>query len=427
MNTLASRSLPSPLEAAVGCFAATVRAASPSARETRAARQIGQLLDTLSGGQVTLILPDGAASRHGLPATSEREIVLAVHDWTVFTEIIARGDIGFGESFLDGRWHSNDLSGLLTLLNRNRDALRRALYGRWLPLLAERVRHACNANSRRGSRRNVTAHYDLGNEFYQQWLDPTMSYSSALFADSAATLEDAQLAKYRRIVRSLDIRAGERVLEIGCGWGGFAEVAAREAGARVTGITLSPAQLAFARQRMTALGLEESVELLLCDYRDIAARYAPFDHIVSIEMFEAVGEAWWPAYFRTLARCLKPHGRALVQTIVIADHLFANYRRGTDFIQRYVFPGGMLPSPAAFSTQAGRAGLAIDQSLAFGPDYAQTLARWQENFNARWDAIAAQGFDERFCRLWNFYLSYCQAGFATGSTDVVQYRLQHAR
>ncbi len=429
MNTLASPSAARPdalagPAAALERLAQAVRPRSPSARERRAAAEIGRLLDALSIGQISLVRPDGTITRHGQSTTGAHEIVLAVHDWAVFGEILARGDIGFGEAYIDGRWHSNDLTGLLTLLNRNREAIRGVIYGRWLPLLAERLRHAFNANSRRGSRRNIMAHYDLGNDFYRAWLDETMSYSSALFESGASSLADAQRAKYRRIVSELGIRRGERVLEIGCGWGGFAEIAADEAGARVTGITLSPAQLVFARERMAGRGLAGRVDLELCDYRDVAARHAPFDHIVSIEMFEAVGEAWWPTYFETLARCLKPSGKALLQTITLDDRLFADYRRGTDFIQRHVFPGGMLPSPGAFRAQAARAGLAIDD--AFGFDYARTLALWQQDFNAHWDAIAAQGFDARFRRLWNFYLSYCQAGFSTGSTDVVQYRLRHA-
>jgi cyclopropane-fatty-acyl-phospholipid synthase len=429
MNTFTSPSFASSAlanpAAALQELALPLRARSPSGRERRAADEIARLLDALAVGQVSLICPDGTITRHGRAEARAADIVWAVHDWSVFGDVIARGDIGFGESFVEGRWRTNDLSGLLTLLNRNRDAIRSALYGRWLPLLVQRLRHGFNANSRRGSRRNIMAHYDLGNAFYAEWLDATMSYSSALFGDGSATLEDAQVAKYRRIVAALGIRPGDRVLEIGCGWGGFAEIAARDAGARVTGITLSPAQLEFARQRMSRQGLDDRVELQLCDYRDARARFGTFDHIVSIEMFEAVGESWWPTYFRTLSSCLKPGGSALVQTITIDDRLFDNYRRSTDFIQQHVFPGGMLPSTGAFRSQAKRAGLAITDAFAFGFDYARTLALWQQRFNARRDAIASQGFDERFMRLWNFYLSYCQAGFATGSTDVVQFRLGH--
>jgi cyclopropane-fatty-acyl-phospholipid synthase len=268
------------------------------------------------------------------------------------------------------------------------------------------------------------AHYDLGNDFYTLWLDPTMSYSSALFSgDAQRSLQAAQLAKYRRILRCLNARPGQRVLEIGCGWGGFAEVAAREAGLDVLGVTLSPAQLEYARQRIAKAGLNEQVRLELCDYRDLSGE--KFDHIVSIEMFEAVGERWWPSYFKTLARMLAPEGRAMVQSITIQDELFPRYRRGTDFIQQHVFPGGMLPSPSAFSRQAAKAGLAVRDVFAFGPDYSRTLAEWSTRFEQQWPAIEAQGFDQRFLRLWRFYLGYCQAGFNSGCTDVMQFELVH--
>ena len=258
------------------------------------------------------------------------------------------------------------------------------------------------------------AHYDLGNAFYSEWLDETMSYSSALYGDNAAlAMADAQRAKYRRILQRLDARPGQRILEIGCGWGGFAEVAAREAGALVLGVTLSPAQLEFAQQRMQRAGLTGQVTLELRDYRDLGDQ--KFDHVVSIEMFEAVGERWWPTYFKALQQLLKPGGRAVVQSITIRNELFARYRRGTDFIQQHVFPGGMLPSPHAFAGQAERAGLQLHDSFAFGRDYAQTLAEWAATFERRWPEITAQGFDERFRRVWRFYLAYCEAGFASAN------------
>ena len=268
------------------------------------------------------------------------------------------------------------------------------------------------------------AHYDLGNDFYKLWLDPSMSYSSALFADDTArSMESAQEAKYRRILHKLKAQPGQRVLDIGCGWGGFAEIAAREFGLHVVGITLSPAQLDYARQRMSRAGLEGLVSLELCDYRDLSGE--KFDHIVSIEMFEAVGERWWPGYFKTLKRMLAPDGRAVVQSITIKDELFPRYRRGTDFIQQHVFPGGMLPSPSVFSSQAAKAGLSVREAFAFGPDYSRTLADWSSNFEQHWPTIEAQGFDTRFHRLWQFYLGYCQAGFNSGCTDVMQFELVH--
>ena len=412
---------------------------APASKQThwpRNARAVLGLLQQLRGAAIDVCLPDGSRLRCGEGGAL---VELAIADWAVFDAILERGDVGFAESYIDGEWETNgvsavpDLTILLTLLANNREPLARAVYGKWWSLLSARFRHLFNANTRSGSRRNIMAHYDLGNDFYQQWLDPTMSYSSALFSgNSARSLEDAQLAKYRRILRRLNARPGQRVLEIGCGWGGFAEVAAREAGLQVTGITLSPAQLAFARQRMLDAGLDGQVKLELLDYRDLQGEQ--FDHIVSIEMFEAVGERWWASYFETISRLLAPEGRALVQSITIADGLFARYRRGTDFIQQHVFPGGMLPSPSVFKRQAAKAGLVVRDEHAFGADYARTLAEWSTNFERQWPAINADaatrasdgnGFDDRFRRLWRFYLAYCQAGFNSGCTDVMQFELVH--
>ncbi|MDP3440735.1 MAG: cyclopropane-fatty-acyl-phospholipid synthase family protein, partial [Azonexus sp.] len=313
-------------------------------------------------------------------------------------------------------WDSPDITGLLTLLARNRAVLKKAVYGSWRNLLAARVRHWLNGNSRAGSKRNIMAHYDLGNDFYQLWLDPGMSYSSALYrAADNGWLENAQRAKYARILRRLKADAGQSVLEIGCGWGGFAEMAVEE-GLQVTGLTLSPAQLEWAQKRVPG------ADLRLQDYRDTEEQ---FDHIVSIEMFEAVGERWWPAYFKTIAKSLKPGGRAVVQSITIRDDLFADYRKGTDFIQQYVFPGGMLPSRAAFRAAAARQGLVVHGEYAFGEDYARTLAEWRHAFEAKWPEIAALGFDENFRRLWRMYLCYCEAGFLAGNVDVVHFELAH--
>ncbi len=391
----------------------------------RSAATVLRLLGGLAHGTLDVRLPDGQHCRFGDGTPCAH---LEIGDWSVFDAVLARGDVGFAEAWIDGDWHSADPVALLTLLAANREALGRAVYGQWLGLLGARLRHLFNANTRGGSRRNIMAHYDLGNDFYRQWLDPTMSYSSALYADDPAggarPLAAAQLAKYRRILRRLDVQPGQRILEIGCGWGGFAEVAAREAGALVHGLTLSPAQLEFARDRMQRAGLSGQVRLDLCDYRDLVAE--PFDHIVSIEMFEAVGERWWPAYFAALDRLLAPGGRVLVQSITIRDELFARYRRGTDFIQQHVFPGGMLPSPAVFTRHAACAGFAVRDAFAFGADYARTLAVWRRSFELAWPVIAGQGFDERFRRVWLFYLAYCEAGFASGCTDVMQFELARA-
>jgi len=397
-----------------------------AARPPRNARAVLGLLEKIAHGSLELRLPDGSYLRCGEGSSLGASATLAIDDWAVFDRLLERGDLGFAESWIEGQWQTPDLPALLTLLAGNREALGAAVYGQWWRLLTARLRHLFNDNSRRGSRRNIIAHYDLGNDFYRLWLDPTMSYSSALYAgDPACSLQCAQLAKYRRILRRLGARPGQRILEIGCGWGGFAELAAREAGAQVHGITLSPAQLDYATQRMARAGLERQVRVELCDYRDLCGE--PYDHIVSVEMIEAVGERWWPSYFATISRLLAPEGRAVVQSITIADALFARYRRGTDFIQQHVFPGGMLPSPAAFANQADDAGLALRDRFAFGADYSRTLAEWSARFEAQWPAIEAQGFDARFHRLWQFYFAYCQAGFNSGCTDVMQFELEHRR
>lgn len=396
--------------------ALTLSGMPPLARDTRS---VFGLLEGLRGGRLEIRLPDGTAHLFG---DGEHCVTLQVHDEALFGAVLAKGDIGLAEAYIDGQWDAPDLTALLTLLASNRDVLKRAVYGSWRALFSARLRHWLNRNSRAGSKRNIMAHYDLGNDFYRQWLDETMSYSSAIYTDGA-DLPTAQRAKYGRILRRLGAQPGQRVLEIGCGWGGFAETAAREAGVEVHGITLSPAQLEWAQTRLQAAGLDDRVRLELRDYRDLDGQY---DHVVSIEMFEAVGERWWDTYFRTVRRLLRPEGRALIQSITIRDDLFPRYRRGTDFIQQFVFPGGMLPSPTVFGRRARKNGLIVRDAFAFGTDYARTLAGWLASFEASWPEIARQGFDERFRRLWRFYLAYCEAGFRSGCTDVVQFELAHA-
>ena len=387
-----------------------LRGGESLARDTRT---VFELLEKLQGGLLEVRLPDGSSALFG---DGEAGVTLQVHDEAMFGQVLARGDIGLAEAYLDGLWDSPDITGLLTLLASNRDVLQKALYGSWRQLLAARVRHWLNRNSKAGSKRNIMAHYDLGNAFYSQWLDPSMSYSSALYrAEDDGSLLAAQQAKYRRILDRLQAEPGAHVLEIGCGWGGFAEMAVAD-GLQVTGLTLSPAQLAWAQKRVP------QADLRLEDYRDTRAHY---DHLVSIEMFEAVGEKWWPSYFATLAKALKPGGRAVVQSITIDDRLFASYRRGTDFIQQYIFPGGMLPSRSAFRKAAERQGLQVTDEFAFGIDYARTLAEWHRAFEDRWPQIAPLGFDDTFRRLWRLYLSYCEAGFRAGNIDVVQFELAH--
>jgi cyclopropane-fatty-acyl-phospholipid synthase len=391
-------------------------------RAPLAARAVFALLARIGHGRLSLGLPDGSRCEFGDSGPSAR---LDVSDWGVFSAVLRRGDIGFAETFIDGRWSTPDVSQVLTVFTLNRGAMERAIYGGFWSRVVHRVRHALNANTRRGSRRNIAAHYDLGNDFYALWLDPTMTYSSALFeGDLTRTLEAAQAAKYRRILDRLAPQPGARVLEIGCGWGGFAELAARESGCRVTALTLSEEQLRYADRRMHRAGVAHLVDLAFRDYRDETGRY---DCVVSIEMYEAVGERYWPSYFGTIARCLKPGGRALVQAITIADGLFERYRAGSDFIQQYVFPGGMLASPSRFRAEARAAGLEVAGELSFGLDYAETLRRWRRAFRDRLPEVRALGYDERFARTWEFYLAYCEAGFASLCTDVTQFELVRPR
>jgi len=387
-----------------------------------AARAALALLRRLQAGTLTLRTPDGAthhatgASRHDLHA------MLDVHDWSTFSATLRTGDIGFAETFMAGAWTTPQLADLLRLILANRAVIDKAIYGSWWGSLLHRVQHALHRNTRRGSKRNIQAHYDLGNDFYALWLDATMTYSSAWFdGDRAQPLERAQSAKLRRAIAATGVRPGQRLLEIGCGWGAVAEAAASD-GIDVVGLTLSTEQLAWARARLARAGVAEHAELRLQDYRDVPD--GPFDAIVSIEMFEAVGREYWDAYFQTVRRQLKPGGKACIQAIVIRDDLFERYARSADFIQRYVFPGGMLPSAALFERHARAAGLRVVERFTFGPDYAETLRRWRHAFLARLDEVRAQGFDERFVRLWEFYLAYCEAAFDTGNTDVVQFTLQ---
>jgi cyclopropane-fatty-acyl-phospholipid synthase len=329
--------------------------------------------------------------------------------------ILLGGDIGFAESFMNGDWETPDLSAVLTVFSDNGDKMDGLIRGGFWMRALNGLRHAFNANTKAGSKRNILAHYDLGNDFYSAWLDPSMTYSSARFETPDQTLNEAQLTKYRALAREIGLKEGQHVLEIGAGWGGFAEVAAREFGAKVTGLTISNAQYAFAQQRMQKAGLNERVDLRLQDYRDERGSY---DHVVSIEMFEAVGEEYWPTYFGKVRDVLKPGGSAGLQVITIRDDLFQSYRSRADFIQRYIFPGGMLPSIDRLSQEMSQAGLTLKSTQTFGIDYATTLAEWGERFQASWKELTKQGFDERFRRLWTFYLSYCEAGFRTGRTDV---------
>ncbi|PLK47073.1 cyclopropane-fatty-acyl-phospholipid synthase family protein [Uliginosibacterium sp. TH139] len=388
-------------------------------KPSRAMRLLLDMLARIEGGSLLLRLPDGSSHLLG---SGPQAATLTLHDEAVFGRILAAGSIGFAEAFMDGAWETDHLPALLTLLAQNRAVLERAIHGNALRLAGHWLWHRLRANTRRGSKKNIEAHYDLGNDFYRLWLDRTMSYSSALWPTPDASFEEAQLEKYRHALRSIGVQPGQHILEIGCGWGGLAEVACKEFGARVSGVTLSHEQLAWARERAEREGFADRAEFKLCDYRDLTGQY---DHIVSIEMIEAVGEAFWPSYFAQLRALLKPGGRAVVQAITIDNRLFAHYRKDVDFIQRYIFPGGMLPSPEVFRAQSAKAGLQPVAERAFGLDYARTLNEWLQRFNAQLDAVHAQGFDARFVRMWQFYLGYCEAGFRARNTDVWQYVLSH--
>jgi cyclopropane-fatty-acyl-phospholipid synthase len=379
-------------------------------------RMLLAFLRRLERGAIVVETPDGSTTRFG--ANDGEAPVLSIRDWRIARDTLQRGDVGFAEGYIAGHWDTPDLVGVLTRLAENQPALERAFYGRRAATWLLRLRHWLNANTRRQARRNIVAHYDLGNDFYRLWLDETMTYSSACFdGDRSRPLAAAQLAKYERILAELALPPGAHILEIGCGWGGFAEVAAR-AGYRVTGLSLSDAQTDWARERLARAGLADRVDFRIEDYRDHRGRYAG---VASIEMYEAVGERWWPAYFAKIRDVLAPGGRACVQGITIAESRFERYRRETDFIQQHVFPGGMLASPTRLVAEAKAAGLAPVRQHRFGRDYAETLTRWLAAFDANTAAVRAQGFDERFVRCWRFYLAYCVAGFLTESTDVGHY------
>jgi len=370
-------------------------------------------------------LPDGSQVHFGQVAEGGQRAALRLLSWDACSAALKRGDIGFAESYIAGHWTTPDLVALLELFIANRDAIESVIYGTWWGGLAYRVKHLFNRNTRSGSAKNIHAHYDIGNTFYRLWLDETMNYSSALFeGDLQRSTAHAQTAKVHRALKECDVKPGDRVLEIGCGWGAVAEAATVDFGAQLTGVTLSSEQLAWAHERVAAKGQAANADLRLQDYRDIQDE--PFDAVISIEMFEAVGREYWASYFNTLRDKLKVGGRACVQTITIRDDLFARYVKSTDFIQQYIFPGGLLPSPSAFRAEAAKAGLEVTNELAFGTDYAHTLRRWRASFMGQDRQVRQLGFDTRFIRIWEFYLAYCEAAFATGNTNVMQFTLRRA-
>lgn len=377
-------------------------------------------VDHLRVGRLAILFPDG--KRHAVEGTEPGPAAeLEIRDMRGLQRLMRGGDMGFAEAYMAGEVDSPDLTDLIELAARNEAALAEALSGRRLIRVWNRLRHLMHANTKVGAKRNIAYHYDLGNDFYGTWLDPSMTYSSAYFERGANELQAAQVDKYRRVAELAELAPGKHVLEIGCGWGGFAEVAARDFGCRVTGLTLSKEQLAFAQARMRRQSLDGQVELRLQDYRDCPGR---FDSIVSIEMFEAVGEAHWKRYFDVLRERLNQGGTAVLQIITIAEERFENYRRNADFIQRYIFPGGMLPTSSALRQLAHDSGLLLRGEDGFAGSYARTLREWRQSFLQSWPKIQPLGFDDRFRRMWTYYLAYCEAGFRAGSIDVVHLKLQ---
>ena len=379
-----------------------------------------QMAQGIARGRLDILLPDGRRFRvQGSQPGYVAE--LAVHNPDFFARLIRDGDLGFAESYMEGWWSTPDLQALLDLVNDDNPALYDEVLPARLVRAWERLRHWMRANSKAQARRNIAYHYDLGNDFYSMWLDDSMTYSSALFETGQESLQAAQKAKYAAMVDRMGVQPGQHVLEIGCGWGGFAEYAAAERGLNVTALTISQAQHDYAVQRMEKAGLSDRVEIRLQDYRDTTGR---FDGIASIEMFEAVGESYWPRYFRAVQERLKPSAKAVIQIIMVPDMRFSSYRKHIDFIQKYIFPGGMLGAPSPVRRVAESAGLAYVATHDFGQSYSETLRRWHREFTARWPEIAALGYDLRFRRMWEFYLTSCASAFRTGSCDVTQLVLE---
>ena len=378
------------------------------------------LVGKLNSGRVDFILPDGRRFRaEGSKPGPVAEVKINNPD--VFARLVREGDLGFCDAYLDGWWTTPDLQAFMDFIHADNDDMYDGFPGMALVRAWEKARFWFQSNTKRQALKNISYHYDLGNDFYSLWLDDTMTYSSALFNTSQESLEKAQIAKYASMVDQMGVKPGDHVLEIGCGWGGFAEYAAKERGLKVTGLTISKEQLDYANKRIKSKGLSDKVNLKLQDYRDETGVY---DGVASIEMFEAVGEKYWPVYFDKIKQCLKPGKQATLQIITIQDARWDVYRKSVDFIQKYIFPGGMLPSPSVLRQEIHRAGLSVQHSIEFGKSYSQTLRRWFEVFNNKWDNISAMGFDDRFRRMWNFYLTSCAATFESGNCDVTQITLQ---
>lgn len=373
-----------------------------------------KMLERLACGRLRLTLPNEetlifTGKQTGIDAH------LHIKNWAAANKILQSGDIGLAECYRDGWIDSDNMLDVLLLALANENTLDKAIYGNFLGTILYRMRHWLNRNTKANSQKNIHAHYDIGNDFYKLWLDESMTYSSAYFTNQNTDLKTAQYAKYDRLLKQLNVKAGDHILEIGCGWGAFAEYAASQYGCFVTGISLSKEQLAYANQRIKNTPVADKIHFKYCDYRDLTEIY---DAVVSVEMLEAVGEAWWPTYFNKVANCLRKGGKAAIQTITISNHRFDDYRAKTDFIQQYIFPGGMLPSPQKLMQHSQAAHLKVDDYMEFGLDYAHTLKLWREKFDSQLTAIRAQGFDEAFIKIWRFYYWYCEAGFLTQRTSV---------
>ena len=384
------------------------------------ARGLINMLERIAVGTLTVTTPEGEKLTFG--NGEHPQAYLELKSWQALQNIFTQGDVGLAEAYRDGELYCSDLTALIRLGIANQNALEKAVHGSLLMRLFYRCKHLLNANTQSGSKRNIQAHYDLGNDFYKLWLDNTMTYSSALFNKNRnESLESAQVAKYQRILDLTGAKPGETILEIGCGWGGFAEFAARH-GIYVHGITLSHEQLKFAQRRITESGLLDKVSLALCDYRELQGE---FDHIVSIEMIEAVGEQYWNTYFEQICSLLKPGGNAVIQSITIDDDHFESYRKGSDFIQQYIFPGGMLPSQQRLRELVNSHQMQLQSIDCFGFDYAETLRRWRAQFEITLSDVWQRGFDESFIRIWRFYLAYCEAAFDERQIDVVHIKFSH--
>ncbi len=378
--------------------------------------QVMEMVGQLERGRLDFRLDDGRVFRAEGPASGP-VAELHVHHPDLFSRLIREGDLGFCDAYLDEWWSTPDLQAFMDLVHLGNDGVYDGFPGMGLVRAYERLRFWLQRNHKSQARKNISYHYDLGNDFYALWLDETMTYSSALFQTGQESLEAAQVAKYSSLIDQMKVAPGDHILEIGCGWGGFAEYAARERGLRVTGLTISEEQLKYARKRIDKAGLSDLVDFKMQDYRDERGHY---DGIASIEMFEAVGEKYWPVYFRTVRDRLKPGRNATLQIITVAEQRWEVYRRGVDFIQKHIFPGGMLPAPSILRRHIEKVGLGVVDSIEFGASYDLTLRRWHETFNQKWDRISELGFDGRFRRMWNFYLTSCAAAFDSSKVDVTQ-------